>query len=507
MTANSPAELAAINCIPGALCSSATTTSNAISRFRSTRKSCHVVSILDPKIGVAAIRDHYQKGVCRKDAGYARWLSQQVFRYLPESDGTPRLKTYRKDSYWWEHSLEDWADECICTVKQVRGYLARAVKDGLIEKNQWRSFRGKYQGKTVLHTRLLCAHGAASLNGWPDYSQIGMIPECPFVTCYSNAPEGNCKDLKKEALKQEQNLNIKNANEQPFAKDTSGNLTPDSGTTNQPKTNPKGKFPPSPVETKPSKPEPAKPEPAPNPDHLKWLEADLLVKLTSPSKSMEEPSVAAVAEWARFEQDFIEAHGTPHGKPCIVPGWPKAKRQAIQRFEFEMTCKGDGGLSLAVLRWLTPAIWQKVALNDVLENPIANPLYLKSHTGALLAAYLAPFVAEVKASSYRAFEKVNHGGVKGMRYKVQSAIKKATKFTQEATATPMVGAVTAPSSQAEPQAVVAPVINPDMDDLYKPVPTMEEERAKFAALRAYCEAGRAAKQAEAKKWAKMKLKA
>ncbi|CAN7475837.1 hypothetical protein [Caballeronia sp. LjRoot31] len=187
----------------GSMSAHAGQASQATAVLKTPRKQIQIVPVLDPAIGVAAIRDRYQKDECDKDATFARWLAQLVFRYQAKPDGTPRLKSFRDGHHWWQHTLQDWADECDCTVKQVRGYLARAEAKGLIEKHQWRAFDGKYRGKTVMHVRLLCAGSAAALNGWPDFRQIRMIRECPNVTCLSSALKGTYKDSKEEALKEE----------------------------------------------------------------------------------------------------------------------------------------------------------------------------------------------------------------------------------------------------------------------------------------------------------------
>jgi hypothetical protein len=170
-------KLSEIDCnllFANAECSSTTT-----ARLVTPRKPLQVVPTLDPAIGVAAIRDHLQKEVCHGNARAAKLLQRLIFRYLPEENGKARLRTYRYNSFWWEKSHEDWAEETGTTVKQVRTDFAKLKEWGLAEARPMKVYEGKNAGKTVTHSRVFAADGAASLSGWPDYSQMRIILGCP----------------------------------------------------------------------------------------------------------------------------------------------------------------------------------------------------------------------------------------------------------------------------------------------------------------------------------------
>jgi len=193
----------------GSMSAHAGQASQATAALKTPRKQVQIVPVLDPAIGVAAIRDRYQKDACKGNARAAKLLQLLAFRYLAKEDGTPRLETYRYGNHWWERTHADWAQELGgISVDQVRTDINKLVTLGHVVARPLKVFnKGKNAGKTVLHMRLVIAGGAASLNGWPDYSQIGIVLGWDFSHPLENGIFPIHKDLKEETLKEEEKPN------------------------------------------------------------------------------------------------------------------------------------------------------------------------------------------------------------------------------------------------------------------------------------------------------------
>jgi hypothetical protein len=157
------------------------------------------------------------------------------------------------------------------------------------------------------------------------------------------------------------------------------------------------------------------------------VKTDLPKKASGKGKAMEEPSAEAMTGWENFEQAYKEVYQFEYGEVLksdyMAPGWPDSKRQALQRFEYAVANK-EGFDPVAVLRSVTPAIWQNLSLT-CLDDARPNPLYLLKIAPLLCARYRAELLKATKAKSHRAFKAFD--GVRAMRARVKSAVKKAIK--------------------------------------------------------------------------------
>lgn len=420
-----------------------------------TKKSIQPLAALPEDSGVSVIPDDYLP-VCDGKEGAAKMLSQIVFKYQPKPNGTPFLEQYRHGAYWLAFTLDEWAAIGKCRKDQARYRLEQLEEMGLIEVRCM-----KYKGTGVRKTniRLLIAEGAASIKGRPDIAQMRMISNGANAhlthlgkTPFNSSGQKTICYIQAVKNKQEgQAVNIKTASEK----------TPD-----------------APTNVKPQTQTPAKEK---QPQTL-----PVAVKEEKPgklSKAFEMPSAELRKAWEKFEQDYILVSG----EDCIEAGWPKPKLQALQRFEFQ--AKEWGYDPLAFMQWLTPTIWQSVAL-EYWDDPRPNTLYLKSMMAPLLVRYHAALMADVKTSGKRVFKRYT-GGVRSMRYRLACAAKKsaqveevpmskeegqafyletlkmlapaneAEESTQEAAKAPLPAVETTPCSEAVPQPVVGALIEPE----------------------------------------------
>ncbi len=262
------ASAAAINCTWDMRCEPVVSQSHSTAALKTPRKALQVVAVLSAEIGVAAIRDRYQKDVCHGNARAAKLLQQLLFRYQPKADGSPRLKTYRYDNHWWEKSYADWAEELDLTEDQVRTDFKNLKKWGLAEARPLRVYDGVNKGKTVIHSRVFIADGAASLSGWPDYSQTRIILEWekshPYgmgkVPLHTDGkfPIHKTKEETKKKNKQKDDKAYKHADQEPSAKYSPGETS----------TGQRGKLNPDQVERSESTLKPSSKRPARTPGKL-----------------------------------------------------------------------------------------------------------------------------------------------------------------------------------------------------------------------------------------------
>jgi hypothetical protein len=363
----------------------------------------HVVPRVEPKPAAFVIEPkreyvRFLSKHCRASYNAALVLSLLIFRCQRNRPGeqSARLEVIREGgrwgakAFWWLHTREDIADECDISEDQVRTAVETLVKQGLVEVRAGRHPRNgevpKYRGETVWHLRLGVCQRGCGLTGWPTVADL--IQTRIILDGEQSPPIGGEQSppLLPDTLKlldtKEENLNIKSAPEKATGAAHVQNNLPKNASG-------KGK-----------------------------------------AKAMEEPSAEVMRAWG----DFEEAYRTDYVAGCLieyeenvsdymVPGWPDSKRQALQRYEYAVT-NHERLDPAAVLRALTPARWQAVQL-DYDDIARANPLYLLKIYPLLCARYRAQLLKATKSNSHRAFN-----GVRAMRARVMSAVKKAVKQQQ-----------------------------------------------------------------------------
>lgn len=112
--------------------------------------------------------------ICEGKEKTARVLVNIVFRCQLDENGEARLKTFKRNAYWWVRDRVSMAAECRLTLDQLRTALKHLKRLNLVEALPLR-YRGpiqKYVGETVMHYRLTVAHGAAALSAWPSKAEL-----------------------------------------------------------------------------------------------------------------------------------------------------------------------------------------------------------------------------------------------------------------------------------------------------------------------------------------------
>ena len=172
----------------GAMFASATVESRATADLTAIPK-IKTVRALDMKRKDAyRLRERQYEKYCggRNRAQRAKVFAQLMFYYQLNNDGNPKLECLKKGAYWWAHTVDQYAAECLMEYDETRRALEGLENAGIIET--WNTKSRASKGVTCLHIRWTGADGAAALTGYPDFDHV------PNENSSGSAPAPNEND-------------------------------------------------------------------------------------------------------------------------------------------------------------------------------------------------------------------------------------------------------------------------------------------------------------------------